>query len=574
MGAFVVNWMQMNIRGDRMKRLLLLLACLLALCTGVCAAEPVISEMKTDCTLTGSSSCQVTQSFTLEISGAQTQLRFPLSAGAKKASVAGYQTQKQTDGDCPVLVLTDANGFTGTRSFTVMYTISGLASEADGVQTLSLPLMSAKWDYPISKYVFTVTLPKPFESYPAFTSGYHGDVISDYIDLDVSESRITGVIETGLKDHESLEMTLTLDKSYFSGAHTTLSFGWAGTAIILLLLALAFLYWFSSLRSARVRVSSRMLPPDAALPCDMPFLLAGGPIQFNMLVCHWASLGYLTISCGKNERVVLRRRVDMGNERRPAEVRLFQMLFSQGDVCEGVSLLYKRTAEKADEVLRRYWVRRMYRKTSGNPLIMRALGILAGALTAAEAASPILPSGFVRWLLLAVIFVLGGVLFAVIQYAPAAYYQGKWPLAGLAAGVCGGASGNGAARRGRSCDAAGDRLRGADRRADAPRRQAHRLWRRDRRAGAWLPQVPPARHAEPAAVPAGAGQPVFLPHPSVCRGDGPRQEPCPDARRHGAGAVRLVPGRQACAAHGGRLLFQPARGALSDGDVHPKLMHT
>jgi len=90
-------------------------------------------------------------------------------------------------------------------------------------------------------------------------------------------------------------------------------------------------------------------------------------------------------------------------------------------------------AEKADEVLRRYWVRRMYRKTSGNPLIMRALGILAGALTAAEAASPMLPSGFVRWLLLAVIFVLGGVLFAVIQYAPAAYYQGKWPLAGLAA---------------------------------------------------------------------------------------------------------------------------------------------
>ena len=183
-----------------MKRLLILLVCLLALCTGVCAAEPVISEMKTDCTLTGSGSCQVTQSFTLEISGAQTQLRFPLSPGAKKASVAGYNAQKQTDGDCPVLVLSDANGFTGTRSFTVMYTISGLASEADGVQTLRLPLLSAKWDYPISKYVFTVTLPKPFESYPAFSSGYYGDVISDYIDLDISESRITGVIETGLKD--------------------------------------------------------------------------------------------------------------------------------------------------------------------------------------------------------------------------------------------------------------------------------------------------------------------------------------------------------------------------------------
>ena len=119
-----------------MKRLLLLLACLLALCTTVVAAEPAISDMKTDCTLTGSGACQVTQTFTMEIDGAQTQLRFPLVPGAKKASVAGYDAQKQTDGDCPVLVLSDASGFTGTRSFTVLYTVSGLVSEADGVQTL------------------------------------------------------------------------------------------------------------------------------------------------------------------------------------------------------------------------------------------------------------------------------------------------------------------------------------------------------------------------------------------------------------------------------------------------------
>ena len=57
-----------------MKRLLLLLACLLALCTTVVAAEPAISDMKTDCTLTGSGACQVTQTFTMEIDGAQTQL--------------------------------------------------------------------------------------------------------------------------------------------------------------------------------------------------------------------------------------------------------------------------------------------------------------------------------------------------------------------------------------------------------------------------------------------------------------------------------------------------------------------
>lgn len=416
-----------------MKRLLLLLACLLALCTGVCAAEPVISNMKTDCALTENGECQVTQTLTLELDSTQTQLRLPLVSGAKKASVVGYDAQKQTDGECPVLLLSSEAGFSGTRSFTILYTISGLASETDGVQTLTLPMLSAKWDYPITEYLFTVTLPKPFESYPSFSSGYYGDVITDYIDLDVSQTLISGRIASGLKDHESLQMTLTLEKSYFSGAYASLSFSWVGMAVILLLLALAFVYWGAALRSTRLHVTTRMLPPDAALPCDMPFLLSGGPIQFNMLVCHWASLGYLTIFCGKNGRVVLRRRVDMGNERRPAEVRLFAMLFSQSDVCEGASLLYKRTAEKADEVLRRYWTKKLYSSSSGNPLIMRLLGVLAGALATAEAVSPLLPTGFVRWLLLVVVFALGGVLSAVIMHAPAAYYQGKMPMVVLAA---------------------------------------------------------------------------------------------------------------------------------------------
>lgn len=408
-----------------MKRLLLLLACLLALCVSVGAAEPSITNMKTDCALSENGTCQVTQTLTLELDSAQTQLRLPLVPGAKKASVAGYNAQKQTDGDCPVLVLTDEAGFSGTRSFTILYTLSGLASEQDEQQTLRLPLLSAKWDYPIDRYLFTVMLPKPTTGYPTFSSGYYGDVISDYIDLNVSDTLISGSIDTGLKDHESLELTLTLDAGFFSGAYRSLSFSWVGMAVILLLLALAFVYWLLSLRSAPMRVQTRSLPPDAALPCDLPFLLCGGPIGFNMLVCHWATLGYLTIFCGKNGRVVLRRRVDMGNERRAVEARLFAMLFSQGDVCEGASLLYKRTAEKADEVLRRYWTKRLYSRSSGNPFIMRALGVAAGALAAAQAVSPLLPAGFVRWLLFALVFVLGGVLFGVIMHAPAAFYQGK-----------------------------------------------------------------------------------------------------------------------------------------------------
>lgn len=99
--------------------------------------------------------------------------------------------------------------------------------------------------------------------------------------------------------------------------------------------------------------------------------------------------------------------------------------FRRATCAEGASLLYKRTAEKADAVLRRYWVRKLYRKSSGNPLLARAFGLLAGALAAAEAASPLLPAGFVRWLLLIAAFLIGGALSAVIRMRRRRIIKGK-----------------------------------------------------------------------------------------------------------------------------------------------------
>ena len=309
-------------------------------------------------------------------------------------------------------------------------------------------------------------------------------------------------------------MTLTLDKSYFSGAYTALSFSWVGMAVIVALLALAFGYWFVTLRSAPIRTSTRRLPPDAALPCDMPFLVGGGPIQFNMLVCHWASLGYLTIFCGKNGRVAPRRRVDMGNERRPAEVRLFQMLFSQGRRVRGREPFC--TSARRKRRTRCCGATGSAGSTASRAAIRslaRAFGLLAGALAAAEAASPLLPAGFVRWLLLIAAFLIGGALSAVILHAPSAYYQGKKLFVALAALAAVALLTPRAVRRGSARRAARDRVSGAARASDAPRRQADGLRRRDRHAGDELPPLPAPRHAEPAALAARAGQPVFLPHP-------------------------------------------------------------
>ena len=284
-----------------------LFALLLLLCGSALAADAQISEMKTDCQILSDGSCQMTQTITVDVTGLASELRFPLPEGAKKASVAGYQAKKTMDGDNPVLVLEDAVGFSGSRTFIVTYTTGRLAAgQEDGSQLLRLPLQCPKWEYPVADYSFTVTLPTPVSvPAPSFSSGYYGDVIADMIELRSSEGVISGRIPAGLKDHEALEMTMRFESGYFSGAYAAASAGWVRTAAVALLCVCAFAYWALTLRSPGLHAVSRALPPDSALPCDLPFLLCGAKPDFNMLVLQWANLGYVSIGVSQKGNVSL-----------------------------------------------------------------------------------------------------------------------------------------------------------------------------------------------------------------------------------------------------------------------------
>lgn len=158
---------------------------------------------------------------------------------------------------------------------------------------------------------------------------------------------LLGDLDTALKDHESLTMTLALGPRYFTGTYSGWSANWVAAAFCILFALLALGYWFLTLRSPRLSVSSRSLPPDSALPCDLPFLLAGAKPDFNMLLCHWASLGYLSIAVDPQGHVSLLRHMYMGNERRGLECKLFAALFARADRCDGASIHYKNTAKSA-----------------------------------------------------------------------------------------------------------------------------------------------------------------------------------------------------------------------------------
>lgn len=388
--------------------------------------------MKTDCQISVDGSCQVTQTVTVDIADTEETLQLPLAAGAKRVSVAGYKYKKTTQDGYTILSLTSNGGFSGSRTFTIAYTLGNLVTEEDGVQTLNLPLLSPKWNWAIENYNFTISLPAAFETYPAFTSGYYGDVIEDYMSYTIREGYISGVLNTALKDHESLAMTLSLGEGYFSGKYASWSSGWGETVLVLVFSVLALLYWALTLRSPRVRAQSRTAPPDAALPCDLPYLLAGGTPDFKMLICHWAALGYLTVEMDEKGHVLLHRQVAMGNERKRLEGKIFDALFARGDVCDGASLAFKQTAQNAQRAIKKYWDRRLYQKNSGNAKIMRALCALAMSIATLSMMSQLLPTMPARGLVLALCMAAGALLSVLIMRLVRAYYLGNIPMMVLA----------------------------------------------------------------------------------------------------------------------------------------------
>ena len=416
------------------KRFLLLLFLLLALTTGAAAAG-TITDLRTDCLVAGNGSCQVTQTVTIEFTGIEQSLTIPLGANAKRASIAGYRAQKIVEDGYTLFQLKDDAGFAGGRTFTVTYTLSGLVTETDGEQTLNLPLLCPKWDYPIEHFSFTVTMPKDIETVPGFSSGYYGDVIEDYMTAARQGAVLLGDLDTALKDHESLTMTLALGPRYFTGTYSGWSANWVAAAFCILFAVLALGYWFVTLRSPRLSVSSRSLPPDSALPCDLPFLLAGAKPDFNMLLCHWASLGYLSIAVDPQGHVSLLRHMYMGNERRGLECKLFAALFAKADRCDGASIHYKNTAKSAAGALARFWGRRLYERGSGNVLVMRALAALCSGVALLSAASFLLPVLPLRWLVLVLCFVLGAAMSACVQLAAIRWYLRHVPVLALG-GAC------------------------------------------------------------------------------------------------------------------------------------------
>lgn len=214
----------------------------------------------------------------------------------------------------------------------------------DDMDEIYFNLIGSDWDTTISNVSFHVIMPYPFSAAKLkFTSGPKGRTERAPLDLELSDTDISGQLRGRLGAHEALTMALPLPEGYFDGdmrsgldplMHKELwIYVGAAAAGILLRLILA----LSNRRPAAVNFYA----PEGVNPADLDYLYSGRVTQqgLSALILHWVNLGYLAMEEAeipgrfgrrKKELILLVQRPPDGRLKK-YEQRLLQSLQMQAD---------------------------------------------------------------------------------------------------------------------------------------------------------------------------------------------------------------------------------------------------
>jgi len=357
------------------KILALILCCLLFAATAY--ADNAASAVQTNATVSADGSCQISLSMSIRLDAPIRELSLPLGTNISSVRLNGSAANLSTSGGVTSVSLNRlVRNVTGNVPVMVTFTVNQAVSlDENGKQVITVPLLYG-FTYPIEQMSFSVTMPSSFDTVPTFLSGYHQQDIESSITASVSGATITGTVNTTLKDHETLLMTLEAPEGMFPPTQAvggTLTFDMIA---MIVLGVLAFLYWLITMASLpRFSVRSSV-PPEGLTAGNVGSYLSHRGADLTMMVISWAQLGYLLIHLDENGRVMLHKKMEMGNERSAFEGRIFRNLFGKGDMIDATGYRYARLCESTNALSARIsWG---YKPKSGNPRILRWLGCGVG----------------------------------------------------------------------------------------------------------------------------------------------------------------------------------------------------
>ena len=344
----------------RIKRVLFMLLFAVLLLPLRAQAASAATRLDYTATINVDGEALVSLTLNLHLEAINQNLTYPLPGTATNITVNGASPATNKSGSLTIVSLARVTGGQpGDYVVTISYSLPKVVTVAMKTDPLNkskqivdkdnlkleLPLLSG-FAYPISAMNYTITLPGEFTSTPDFYSTYQQNGLASELNLLYNGNMLTGSSKSGFNDHESVYMTMTLPPDMFPGVSTYQRTGNPELVPMGILAGTALLYWLLFLRTFPARRESCTIPPEGitAGELDCRLFLKGADLT-TMVLC-WAQLGYILIQVD-GRRVLLHKRMDMGNERSLFEVRTFRSLFGDRRVVDASSLAYAKTLRKA-----------------------------------------------------------------------------------------------------------------------------------------------------------------------------------------------------------------------------------
>lgn len=348
----------------------------------ICIALPVRADSSAAAfdfraTVDRSGACLVTVSLNLHLETPQENLSFPVPENAYDIRVNGVTPSTSRKGQTLLLDLSRILGsVSGDLSVSVTYSLPDVVAEnEDGFPMVQVPLLCG-FSLPIDSSTFAIVLPEGAFSKPTLTSTYYQTRIEESATMDALENQIQGRISTRILGSDWLTLSTQVNEEMFpQKRRLAWNLDWIDVSMLSFAL-LALVYWLVFLRCLPPRAIRRTTAPDGVSAGDIGPALTSTRPDLPALVLHWAQLGYILIQVDDGGRVLLHKRMNMGNERSQYESRIFRAMFGSRSVIDGTgtrfaALCRKVTAGKSG-------VHGLFQRGSGNPLVFRLLVTLVG----------------------------------------------------------------------------------------------------------------------------------------------------------------------------------------------------
>ena len=321
-------------------------------------------------TITSDGNCQVTLRVNIHIDEPVDDLTFPLPLGAKDIMMNGSSAHaSKMDGALHVDISDMIGDHGGDVSLKFDFRLEKVVRFEEDKYLLELPLLSG-FEYPVERMEFTITLPDDIKGRPYFTGGYRQSTVESVMTIVVMGDMISGSVNQALDDRETLTMTMEVDEKMFPGVSTYQRNGNPEIIPMIILAVLAIVYWGIWLRTGPLLWVRKNSAPEGVSAGELGCRLTFSGADLTMMVFHWAQLGYILIQLD-NRRVILHKRMDMGNERSLFEVKTFKALFGKRRVIDGTGYHYASLAKKLERQIP--GERTMCKPNSGNVKIFRLL---------------------------------------------------------------------------------------------------------------------------------------------------------------------------------------------------------